>query len=363
MRDGHREYMPSLDGLRALSIVLVVLGHALYFTAPAALRPASAVFDGTLGVRIFFVISGFLITTLLLKEQDAGAISLKRFYIRRTLRLAPVQLAYIALLFLLTQLTRLEVSACQFATALTYTKNYGCSAWIDAHLWSLSVEEQFYLLWPAVLVFLPRRGAFLAMAGLIVLAPLSRGFEYHLGHRIFTWLSSNADILMIGFAAALAYHAGVLRRLMSFRPTAMRLAALALFATPPLLSAHLMLAALTVTVGPTLEAMAAAYLICSYIMVRRGAGYRLLNLPAVSFLGRMSYSLYVWQQLFFENPSGYGLSSALPLQFPFNVGFALLAGVASYRLIELPMTRLRARFRTPATALDPPSVQAIEQTG
>ena len=80
------------------------------------------------------------------------------------------------------------MTGCQFFTALTYTKNYGCGAWIDGHLWALSVEEQFYLLWPIVLIRAPRRIAVIGAFGLIALSPVSRAAEYVLGGRSFFWL-------------------------------------------------------------------------------------------------------------------------------------------------------------------------------
>jgi peptidoglycan/LPS O-acetylase OafA/YrhL len=103
--------IPSLDGLRAVSILLVVLGHALgHGVAPSALKPFAPFFNGELGVLIFFVISGYLITTLLSGEVARGVISLPRFYARRFVRLAPAQLVFIGSLFLLTKLTPLRMS-------------------------------------------------------------------------------------------------------------------------------------------------------------------------------------------------------------------------------------------------------------
>lgn len=325
----------------------MVLGHAVTFSAPAAWRPLTVVFDGTLGVRVFFVISGFLITTLLLREQERGGIALSRFYIRRALRLGPVQLAYVAALFILTQTTALQVSTCQFVTALTYTKNYACSGWVDGHLWSLSVEEQFYLIWPAVLVFLPARWRVWAVLALMVAAPISRAIQYEMGSRSFTWLTSNADALMAGCLTAMWLGSGRLTTAMLQPRTLLgRVVAVAAIVLPQVLSAHLWLGAFTVTLGPSLQSAAVAYLIVSLVKVEGGPTYVALNLPPVRFLGRMSYSLYVWQELFFTTPAAFGPAAAPWLTFPLNIACALLAGLASYLLIEGPMTRLRARFRS-----------------
>src|SRR5690242_6133910 len=92
------KHIPSLDGLRAVSILMVLGGHLVQSgTAPALFLPFAPFFSGGLGVRIFFVISGFLISSLLLREQqDSGYVSLRNFYIRRFIRLAPVQVIFVA---------------------------------------------------------------------------------------------------------------------------------------------------------------------------------------------------------------------------------------------------------------------------
>jgi peptidoglycan/LPS O-acetylase OafA/YrhL len=343
--ESQSRYLPSLDGLRAVSIILVVLSHAVTFTAPVEWRRLQLIIDGPLGVRIFFVISGFLITTLLLREQDEGSISLPHFYLRRLLRLAPVQLAYIAVVFLLTQTTALQLTACEFLTAITYTKNYACGAsWIDGHLWSLSVEEQFYLLWPTLLALLPRRSWLWVLTALIVVSPASRAIQYQLGLLRIDWLTSNSDVLMLGCFTALLVRSPAALRLLERGPTAGRLAALVVILVPMSLRANYGDGWFTIMLGPTLQAVAIAYLIASLVHVRRGWSYTALNSRPMTFLGRMSYSLYIWQQPFFARPGSFGLAWALPMQFPWNIPLSFAAGLASYLLIEKPLARVRARF-------------------
>ena len=135
--------IPSLDGLRAISIILVLLAHlsgTRHFVK-------SGVFEiyGNVGVRIFFVISGYLITLLLLKEHERTAtISLRDFYIRRAYRILPA--AYVFMLPVILWYAR-SLNRVTILAAVTYTSNYiHVGNWILGHLWSLSVEEQFYLL-------------------------------------------------------------------------------------------------------------------------------------------------------------------------------------------------------------------------
>lgn len=139
--------IPSLDGLRAISILFVVFGHL------GGTRNAPEIITfleryANFGVRVFFIISGYLITTLLLREHaKTSTISLREFYIRRVYRIfsAAYAFAIVALVVFASQMRFRDV-----LTALTYTVNYNSSPpWPIGHLWSLAVEEQFYILWPA----------------------------------------------------------------------------------------------------------------------------------------------------------------------------------------------------------------------
>lgn len=353
MSDTTGRFIPSLDGLRAVSVALVVASHLqLSGTAPAFMHEALRYMDGATGVRVFFVISGFLITSLLLAEQATGRASLGLFYLRRLVRLFPVQFIFVLTLGILALTTGLRMSACQYVTALTYTKNYGCGGWIDGHLWSLAVEEQFYLLWPFLLLRLPRKFAVGLALMFILVSPASRAVQYLLGSRgAFTWLTSNSDALMIGCLLAMTSQ-GLRGSISRWYPGVGRLLAVIVIITPTLLSSHLLLGALTVTIGPTAQAIAVAYLIASLTSERIGVSYHLLNLKSVRLVGVLSYSIYVWQQIFFSRPEVFGLDRApWPLQYPFNLILALLTGVASYLLIEKPFSRLRHRLKAPDTGV------------
>jgi peptidoglycan/LPS O-acetylase OafA/YrhL len=322
--------------------VLVVLGHAFtHGVASPPLKALAPLFSAELGVVIFFVISGYLITTLLADEMDRDVASLPRFYARRFVRLAPAQLVFIGALFLLTGVTPLRLSACQFATALTYTKNYACRGWVDAHLWSLSVEEQFYLLWPAALVFLPRCWAVRFAVLLLLLAPVTRAAEYHLGHRAYYWLLANTDALMVGCLAALYANSAAVSRLIAWRPGIGRFFAALLALVPVLLGRSQMFGAADVLMGQTVQALAAAYLILSFTKVREGLTYRLLNTTPMRALGVISYSVYLWQQLFFATPADFGGLSSPLLVFPLNVLAVLAMAALSYTLVERPLLSLR----------------------
>ena len=172
--------IPSLDGLRAVSIVMVMWAHFVPTVArdsPGWIRTAR---EATVGVDVFFVISGFLITLLLLREGDRdGSISLRGFFARRALRLIPAFAAYLGFVAIYSSLGFAKVSPTDWALATTYTSDFVTflgrgSPWVFAHLWSLSVEEHFYLAWPVVLVVLGRRRALTALMVVLTLSPAIR---------------------------------------------------------------------------------------------------------------------------------------------------------------------------------------------
>src|SRR5574337_202485 len=175
--------MPSLDGFRAVSILMVLCGHlggtrGFPVTAIAITRWIGDL--GALGVQVFFVISGFLITSLLMGEREqTGTISLKNFYLRRVLRIFPASYSFILALLIATMLGWVSLTGRDFAFAATYTVNYyPHHPWQIGHLWSLSVEEQFYLLWPLALLALRERRALTVAVAAIFTGPLVR-FAIH----------------------------------------------------------------------------------------------------------------------------------------------------------------------------------------
>jgi len=141
---------PSINGLQALSITFVILSHLdlqygllTYFKEVSWINPfVSLLSDGNFGVNVFFVISGFLITSLLLNEEEtSGKVSLKNFYIRRTLRIFPAYFFLLLVYFILQLVCYISISKASWLTALTYTKYFNWQLdWYTAHAWSLSVE-------------------------------------------------------------------------------------------------------------------------------------------------------------------------------------------------------------------------------
>lgn len=130
-----------------------------------------------------------------------------------------------------------------------------------------------------------------------------------------------------------------------WHPTLGRVLAVAVMAVPPALSSHLLLGWFTVMIGPTPQALAAGYLVCSFVLHRQGRGYTLLNLKPVVYIGVLSYSLYVWQEPFFSEPSVFGVKSSIFLTFPINLISLLAVAMLSYHLLEEPLVNLRRSLR------------------
>ncbi|HEV2397056.1 MAG TPA: acyltransferase [Candidatus Sulfotelmatobacter sp.] len=313
--------IPSLDGLRAISIAAVVVGHILRG------RGYTSVFGsyGNTGVRIFFVISGFLITRLMLNEHTrTSAISLKDFYVRRAYRILPAALVFVAAAVIIDwqEMTWLHVGAAVF-----YLADYDYAVpWVFRHLWSLSVEEQFYLLWPAVLKRWYNKRVQILVA-VSIFAPLLHLVLYAFkvpggGYGLFPVLTDN---LAIGCLLAV------------LEPRIPRI---------PGYTALLMTFAIVfipLYVAPTVPRTLFSVLILHPIFLISIAGviahvvqtpYRFLNRWPTDWIGRISYSLYLWQEPFCPNPR-YRPLTALVL--------ALSAACISYYVVERPALRLREK--------------------
>jgi len=336
------DHLPSLDGLRAISICLVLVGH---LASTRGFVPINLGIGDTghLGVVVFFVISGFLITRLLLSEYEKkGSISLKLFYARRALRLFPASYALIGCVTLLWLTGMVQVGASDLWHAATYTMNYMPGRhWELGHLWSLSVEEQFYLLWPFAFLRLgPRRATWVAVA-VILIGPVAR-----LANRFLLIGTPYCDLEMFPMVADSLATGCVLAKMSGwleeqewyrqlFRP-AYAIALLALVLVTNRYMGHTPVAVF----GMSLVNVALAILIHRSVYCSRDRVGRVLNWKPIAFVGVLSYSLYLWQQLFLNRHS-----TAWVNAFPQNLLFAVAAAVASYYLLEKPLLKLRRRFR------------------
>jgi len=342
----------SLDGLRAISVALVITGH--FYRTTYHVGPHTpfwlVVGNMSLGVSIFFVISGFLITRLLLCEHERyGTISLRNFYMRRFFRIFPGFYAYVGCVGLLGVLGFLSLSRADLISAGTFTSDYSRSAtsWALEHIWSLSVEEQFYILWPSSLVILLRYANRLTAAkvagALIIAGPFSRiithfeGGAFYAGHSGFL-LHTRVDTLMFGCLCALLEGTEALER--TYRAVAKLTWVFPIFALilSPMLRQRFGDRYLFV-LGYTLEGFGIAATMLW--LVRNSTSFvgRILNSRILVSIGVLSYSLYLWQQLFL-NPGNTSVTG----RFPLNLLCVAAAATLSYYVVERPFLQYRTKF-------------------
>lgn len=352
-------YLPGLDGLRAIAIIGVLLYHAGIDWVPG----------GFLGVDVFFVLSGFLITSLILEEYDrAGRIDFKRFYIRRARRLLPavfVLLIAVGIAVLLFYRDALSAFREDALATLLYVNNWWYivvdQSYFEStgrppllkHLWSLSVEEQFYLIWPAITVLLVRRGGrplvrriaiFLALASTAWMAYLAIRGGYPIDadpSRAYFGTDSHMMGLVMGAALATMWRPGRLSanipRGVQILITAIGAAMIAVIAgfyffvgefTPWLYrGGFLALAVFT------------AVLIAAATHPASPLG-ALLGVGVLRYLGRRSYGIYLWHwPIFMVTRPGIDVSWSEPVAFVARLAVTLVVAEASYRLVEMPIRR------------------------
>lgn len=330
-------YRPALDGFRGLAILLVMLSHARF---PLSLG------GGQTGVTMFFVLSGFLITSLLLLEhRDAGSISLPAFYVRRARRLLPALFVLIAAVGLLGLLTDQKASklALDSAAAAFYVANWVLISIRDldllSHTWSLAIEEQFYLLWPPMLVLalaLWGRARLLTIAGVLAGAatiPIALRVLLWTGEesrfRVAFGSDTRADAILLGCVVAILAVRGSLPRVSGGIAWGAA-AALAVVALRP--GGNDLLYPWGITVAALASAVVVAYLASA-------ERTPLLTHPWLVWTGRVSYGLYLWHYpiMFGLRPVLAGVSIWVQLPLTFALSFA--ACWASWRLVEWPFLR------------------------
>ncbi|MFI6237330.1 acyltransferase family protein [Micromonospora sp. NPDC050784] len=345
---------PALDGLRAIAAVIVV---AFHFGGPRWTW-----LSGWVGVQLFFVLSGFLITTLMLREEESrGRVSLRSFYVRRIFRILPVYLVVVAATYALAHLNGASGKLRESMPYYLLMVNEFAPNQAFPHSWTIAIEWKFYLIWP-MLAFAFVTAAFLrrmavtvlAIAALVALIPFEKDWPY--------WPIHYVSILIGCLLAVVMHHP---RGYALFRPLTRPVASLAVLAGfvavhlslpywPPAEDGHseLMIGVYAVAVALLLPAMLAP-----------GLPTKLLSWRPLVFVGERSYSLYLVQYLAMTTvialvPSYAGHSTRL---FVATTVVGLLAADLLYRWVEQPMIGVGRRFSgrgkvvPPVPAVEPPS--------
>jgi peptidoglycan/LPS O-acetylase OafA/YrhL len=362
----HGGRITALDGARGISILLVIYGHLVtsryWDGASISLHYRWADTLATLGVDIFFVISGFIITTLALRERETvGEFSASGFYIRRVLRIIPPYFSYLLCILVLSAFGAIAQTTPQTLTAAAFACNLpeaDCGNF-TGHSWSLAYEEQYYVCFPLLFLCFARSIRALLGALLIVLLglPLIR-YALNLGDVWFLIGHAAFSVSFICIGALTAVCAGRVRRLTASRyaPYASLIVACALACLLWLdVFSHAhpdipRLGKLRVLLVPTLEPVCVAWLVLASVYGRNWIT-RVLNSVPLQFLGMISYSLYLWQQPFTRTPALVPGASWLNFA-PLMLVFAAL----SYYFIERPAIRLGKRIMASRHANSAPSI-------
>ncbi|MEZ5856950.1 MAG: acyltransferase [Hyphomicrobiaceae bacterium] len=351
---------PQIDGWRGLSVMLVITGHFLLYrfehifpatpwsrllgsdTIDPGLIAWNALFRvlsalPNLGVQIFFVISGYIITTLLMREElRHGAISIKAFYVRRAARILPPFFIYLAAVYVLSRHFGLSVPGEPFLRSATFLCHVpGSCSYFLGHTWTLSIEEQYYVVWPMAFVLLRGRwrlsGLRFALASLTVASiwsPVASGFA-HIATGALIALSPQLRQCLIRNARWPAFALTIL-----------------VVSAPPFAASSQLLYGLARAISP----LAIAFVFYATIS-GHGPFVRLVSLGGLQRLGLVSYSLYLWQQLSAAKLEYYDGAPNI-LLFP---ALFIVPAVLSYALVERPMMRAGRRISDSIRVATPPA--------
>jgi len=350
--------MPQLDGLRAIAVLSVLWFHWV----PVGQNVGRASL-GEFGVDLFFVLSGFLITRILLNSRSDYTIEkravLRQFYIRRFLRIFPLFYGVLVIAVLID----IHPFRDAWAWHVTYLQNFyqwmhGRDMW-GAHLWTLAVEEQFYLAWPMVVLFISRNRLVPAVISLIVLAPLFRFFCWSQG--------SSGDPILLPVSAMDCLGSGALIAILGNKLTqeSMRKITQWLFAIGVL---GFCISHLGNNYAWDASRQTSIALVCSFIVWRTSIGFkgifgRTLQLAPISYIGRISYGVYVyhgfanayWIWFFYSAPIpgyrifdflgwSYDLQERPVAVFIINVVVTFSMAILSWHFFEGPINRLKRFF-------------------
>jgi peptidoglycan/LPS O-acetylase OafA/YrhL len=335
------KYLPSLDGLRAISVLLIVLTHTDIFNTQK------------LGVEIFFVISGFIITTLLLKEKiHKKSISLRKFYIRRFFRIMPVSVLYIIVILLLNISGYITPTITWFYFFCSFfpLANIFNNTWFFTHYWSLATEEQFYFLFPPIL----KRGMksyliFFAILFLLIIMARSFGtaitkeaypdphsvmhYMHYLIHAI-----KYFEGIMIGSLLSIFVFKGMIK--LDLSGIYKIIVDILLIVSIAMLWKYEWIGAVF---NHTLLLIAIALLILNNLKKGRDPFYYLLNSRLFRQIGLMSYSIYIWQQPFTKFIPWAGAFKGADSVL-FNVSAMFVVASLSYYYWEKPFLKFKDKF-------------------
>jgi peptidoglycan/LPS O-acetylase OafA/YrhL len=365
-----RQYIPTLDGWRALSVMAVILYHGRFAFFPDDSIPERLSSHGELGVDVFFAVSGFLICGQLLNEfRRRGRIDLRRFYIRRCFRILPPYYAALGGTLLISAFGAIRMQYKDLPSCLFLYRNYmplGLDlqgGYYTAHFWSLAVEEHFYLIWPILLVAVtPKRAGKAAfLLAMAVFGWRVVEYRFHLLSGILPMgdltarTDTRMDAILWGCLAAIYFpviqrYAQRIKFTQLWLPIVVCLAMAVKFHVP----------GVTLLCAVLIPAM-----VLSTVLQPTGLLSRILEWKVLRWIGSLSYSLYLWQELFLPQVRAEVAHGAFRyLQQPWwNLLPILGCACLSRYFLEIPMTRLGHRLSEPGpwreiSSITPPTIDS-----
>lgn len=329
----------SLDGIRGLSILLVVFGHSYnsFISGGLASFLDKYYIHHSVGVSLFFVLSGYLITKLLIiEENEKGRVCLKKFYYKRLIRIFPAYYFYILCIFLFNYLYQYGISDESFIGALLYSGWYypvDNDLEFFGHFWSLSIEEHFYFIFPILFIMVKKHRVNLIFA-LILMAPVIRVLNYYflplykakMGYLTHT----RYDMILWGCLLASIESKRFINIIQNYFSSKYKyfIPFVALFLINPYLKV-LLGAKYKYLVAYTLDG-AFISLIILLIMNNKIQYNKIFENVILVKIGIYSYSIYIWQQVF-----------TFKVGAPWNILFVVIVSVASFHLVEKNFMKLR----------------------
>jgi peptidoglycan/LPS O-acetylase OafA/YrhL len=360
-------YMPQLDGIRAIAVMLVFCSHWLPQNNLLHSFPL-----GRIGVDIFFVLSGFLITKILLKERFEADpyVSTDRkiyiFYVRRALRIFPIYYLLLALIYI-SNMEDARSSLLWYASYMTNFYLFKEHSWINhlSHLWTLAVEEQFYLFWPLIMMFVPKNKLLKVMVFFIVLGPVSRAifFLINPSYYVFNNILTVNCIDTLSLGALLAYiHSGNFQ--FTINKSVLYIMGGAMVSIIVLSAAGLLHNFIISVFHSTAVALLAIPVIHKASTGFQGKTGKLLENKFIIYIGKISYGLYLYHNFIpklyhklFEKfnvqnipvpfTDGYTFAPLIEnryILFPLFLLTALAVATFSWYIIEKPINSLKSRF-------------------
>lgn len=341
------KYIKGFDSLRGISIIFVLLTHlGLFHLLPENNFTRERIWmciSGNTGVLIFFTLSGFLITKILLHEiNDFQRINFKHFYIRRFLRLLPPLMVFYILIVVLMHLNMIQSTSYGFIFSILYLYNYVPNKFYTGelgHTWSLAVEEQYYLIWPFIVNFFNKRKGFIFIIVILILCIISLYIYPELtftkSYKSGRWFIPAVAPIMIGSFFAWLIDENESKYSDYFKQNKTYIWAGFILFLFPLYSPLLKLASLIQSSGISI--------ILIWLLFHQESKFTLiLNNKFLSFIGTISYGLYIYQGLFLRTgPTG----KLWIQQLPQNIILTFLTATISYYLLEKPILKIKNKYK------------------